>query len=301
MNGATVSRRAFGRFLRQIREQAGKTALAAGLEIEVSRQTLLRMEDGLATKIATSQLRDLLAYYDAPEEIRVQALSLWDEVREQAKSAQQQGNSKGFWRPYSDQYEAHFPHYLRLETSARRITVHQMILVPGLLQTADYRRGVIRIDEPDLSAVDLERRIELTARRQARIDEDRFQLDVILSEAVLCYRPAGPSAMSAQLSWLAEVGNRSNVSIRVVTFEVGAHRGLTAQSFTMLEFPKLQNGFVDPPVVYVEGAHGLGGVYHEREDVVRKYGRTIVALREVALTEQKTRDLVMRYAKEYAA
>ncbi|MFE3060689.1 helix-turn-helix domain-containing protein [Nocardia sp. NPDC059239] len=301
MNGATVSRRAFGRFLRQIREGAGKTALAAGLEIEVSRQTLLRMEDGLATKIATSQLRDLLAFYGATEEIRAEALSLWDEVREQAKAAQLQGNSKGFWRPYADQYEAHFPHYLRLETSARRITAHQMILVPGLLQTSDYRRGVIRIDGPDLSAVDLERRIELTARRQARIDQDEFQLNVLLSEAVLRHRPAGAPAMSAQLSWLAEVGQRPNISIRVVTFESGAHRGLTAQSFTMLEFPKLQNGFVDPPVVYVEGAHGLGGVYHERDDVVRNYDRTILALREVALTEHETRDLVMRYAKEYAA
>ncbi|AYF77310.1 XRE family transcriptional regulator [Nocardia yunnanensis] len=301
MNGATVSRRALGRFLRQIREEAGKTALAAGLEIEVSRQTLLRMEDGLATKIATSQLRDLLEYYGASEEIRAQALSLWDEVREQAKSAQQQGKAKGFWRPYADQYEAHFPHYLRLETTAHRITVHQTMLVPGLLQTSDYRRGVIRIDGPDLSAVDLERRIELTTRRQARLEEQGFQLDCLLSEAVLRHRPASAPAMAAQLSWLAEVGHRPNIRIRVVPFDAGAHRGLTAQSFTMLEFPKLQNGFVDPPVVYVEGAHGVGGVYHERDDVVRLYGRTILALTEVALTEQETRDLVTQYAKEYAA
>lgn len=300
MNGATVSRRAFGRFLRQIREGAGKTALAAGLEIEVSRQTLLRMEDGLSTKIATSQLRDLLAFYGATKEIQTQALSLWDEVREQAKAAQLQGNSKGFWRPYADQYEAHFPHYLRLETSARRITTHQMILVPGLLQTPDYRKGVIRIDGPTLSAVDLERRLELTAQRQVRIDEEGFELKALLSEAVLNHRPASRSAMSAQLSWLAEVGQRPNVSIRVIRFDSGAHLGLTAQSFTMLEFPKLTNGFVDPSVVYVEGAQGVG-VYHEREDVVGKYETTISGLSEVALSEQETRDLVMQYAKECAA
>ncbi|MGW4534561.1 helix-turn-helix domain-containing protein [Nocardia sp. NPDC004340] len=300
MNGATVSRRAFGKFLRQIRERAGKTALAAGLEIEVSRQTLLRMEDGLATKIATSQFKDLLTFYGASEEIREQALSLWEEVREQAKAAQLQGNSKGFWRPYADQYNAHFPHYLRLETSARRITTHQMILVPGLLQTADYRKGVIRIDNPDLSAVDLERRIELTAQRQARIDEDGFRFEALLSEAVLCHRPASPAAMATQLNWLAEVGQRPNVSIRVVRFASGAHRGLTAQSFTKLEFSKLENGFVDPPVVYAEGTQGVG-IYHEQEEVVATYGRTISDLCEVALTEDETRDLVTRLAKEHAA
>ncbi|WP_405491905.1 helix-turn-helix domain-containing protein [Nocardia sp. NBC_00511] len=300
MSGATISRRAFGRFLRQIREGAGKTALAAGLEIEVSRQTLLRMEDGLSTKIATSQFRDLLAFYGVADATREEALSLWDEVKEQAKAAQLQGNSRGFWRPYADQYEAHFPHYLRLETSARIVTTHQMILVPGLLQTSDYRKGVIHIDGPAVSAVDLERRIELTAQRQARIDEEGFLLKVLLSEAVLNHRPADGAAMSAQLRWLAEVGQRPNVSIRVIRFDSGVHRGLTAQSFTMLEFPKLANGFVDPSVVYVEGAQGVG-IYHERDDVVGKFETTISALCEVALTERETRDLVTQYAKEYAA
>lgn len=300
MTGSTISRRAFGKFLRQIREDAGKTALAAGLHIEVSKATLLRLEDGIPTKIATSQLKDLLAFYEATTAVRADALTLWEEVREQSKAQQQQGNSKGFWRPYADQYEAHFPHYLRLESAADRVTTHQLVMVPGLLQTPDYRRSVIRIDEPDLSAVDLERRIELTARRQARLDQPNFQLTVLLSEAVLRHQPAPPEVMAAQLSWLATSGERENFSIRVVPFRVGPHQGLTVQSFTLLEFPPLDRGLVEPPVVYVEGASNTA-VYHERADVVDRYRTTISALTAVALSEQASRDLVLQCAKEYAA
>ncbi|MEV6068993.1 helix-turn-helix transcriptional regulator [Nocardia sp. NPDC052001] len=300
MTGSTISRRAFGKFLRQIREDAGKTALAAGLHIEVSKATLLRLEDGIPTKIATSQLKDLLAFYEATIVVRADALTLWEEVREQSKAQQQQGNSKGFWRPYADQYEAHFPHYLRLESAADRVTTHQLVMVPGLLQTPDYRRSVIRIDEPDLSAVDLERRIELTARRQARLDQPNSQLAVLLSEAVLRHQPATPEVMAAQLSWLATSGERENISIRIVPFRVGPHQGLTVQSFTLLEFPPLDRGLVEPPVVYVEGASN-SAVYHERADVVDRYRTTISALTAVALSEQASRDLVLQCAKEYAA
>ncbi|MFB7724674.1 DUF5753 domain-containing protein [Nocardia sp. NPDC056100] len=221
-------------------------------------------------------------------------------MREQFKAQQQQGNSKGFWRPYADQYEAHFPHYLRLESAADRVTTHQLVMVPGLLQTPDYRRSVIRIDEPELSAVDLERRIELTTRRQARLDQPNFQLTVLLSEAVLRHQPAPPEVMAAQLSWLATSGERENFSIRVVPFRVGPHQGLTVQSFTLLEFPPLDRGLVEPPVVYVEGASNTA-VYHERADVVDRYRTTISALTAVALSEQASRDLVLQCAKEYAA
>ncbi|MEV6770098.1 DUF5753 domain-containing protein [Nocardia sp. NPDC051030] len=300
MAGSTVSRRAFGKFLRQIRLDAAKAALAAGLRIEVSKQTLLRLEDGIPTKIATSQLRDLLAFYGVSPQVEAEALSLWEEVREQAKAQQQQGNSKGFWRPYSDQYEAHFPHYLRLESAADRATTHQLVLVPGLLQTADYRRGVIRTEEPDISAVDLERRIELTARRQARLDDPRFRLDVLLSEAVLRHQPAAPAAMANQLRSLAEMGEHDNVSVRAIPFAVGPHPGLTTRSFTLLEFPRLDSGLVEPSVVYVEGGNSVG-VYHERGDIVDKYGRTISALAAVALTEEGTRDLLLHCAKEFGA
>lgn len=299
MAGSTVSRRAFGNFLRQMREGAKKTALAAGLHAETSRMTIVRLEDGLLTKITTMQLESLLTFYQADQASRAEALNLWREVREQAKADKLQGNSKGFWQPYADQLPSHFPHYLRLEAAADRMTTHQLVLVHGLLQTADYRRAVAKLDAPDLSIVDTERRIELMERRQIRLDNPAFQLEVFLSEAVLRHRPARPAVMAAQLRWLAEVGERENVGIRVIPFGIGPHRGLVMQSFTLLEFDSLQSRLTEPPVVYLEGA--VGALYHERTDVIDRYRAAIAALQTVALTEDDTRTMVLEVAKEYAA
>ncbi|NNH71457.1 helix-turn-helix domain-containing protein [Nocardia uniformis] len=300
MAGTTVSRRAFGKYLLDLREQAGKSPLAAALRVEVSRMTIRRLEDGELTKLTTPQLESLLDFYAVDAASRKEALELWSEVREQAKVAKLQGNSKGYWREYADQYASHFPHLLRLETSANEITTHQLVLVPGLLQTADYRRAIARIDDPAMSLVNQERRVELTTRRQAKLDEDGFSMQALISEAVLRHQPGGPVVMSAQLQWLAEVSERDNISIRVIPFEVGSHRGLTLLSFTLLAFPRRQRGPVEPPVVYLERALG-GGDYNDRDDVVQRYRAAISDLQSVALSEGDTRNMVARLAKEYAA
>lgn len=295
---STVTRRAFGNFLREIREAAGKSLLAAGLATEVSKHTIARLEDGIQTRLVTAQIEQLLDLYQVTPATRKEALELWSEVREQAKTARLQGNSKGFWQAYADQFASHFPHYLRLEAAANHVTTHQLVLVHGLLQTPDYRRAIVRIDNPELSKVDIERRVELTERRQDRLGADRFRLDAFISEAALHHPLGGTAVMAEQLRWLAELADRPNIGIRVVPFGP-THRGLTIGSFTLLEFSQLTSGLIEPPVVYMEGA--FGALYHEQQDIVAQYREAISTLRAVALSEGDTRDLVLKVAKEYAA
>lgn len=295
---STISRRAFGKLLRDVRVEAAKSALAAGLEIETSKQTLLRLEDGVPTKIATPQLEKLLDFYEAAPTVREEVLSRWSEIREEDKTAKAQGNSKGFWRAYSDQVAPNFPKFLRLEGAASEIIAHQTVIVPGLLQTPDYRRAIMRISEPELSLVDLERRIELNEHRQARLHETDFHLEAFLSEAVLRNRAGDLAVMSAQLRWLAEASGRQNIDIHVIPFSSGPHLGLIMQTFTLLRFPTGVSGMTLPPFVYAEGA--IGSVFHEQDDEVGLYERAIEAMRAVALTEEGTRDLVLRVAEEYA-
>lgn len=122
---------------------------------------------------------------------------------------------------------------------------------------------------------------------------------MILSEAVLRHRPGTPAVMAAQMHWLAEAGSRDNISVRVLPFDAGPHQGLAIQSFHMLEFPRLEGGLVEPTVVYLEGA--VGALYHEQAEVVARYQAAITALQAVALSEDDTRDMVLRVAKEHAA
>lgn len=300
MAGSTLPRRALGRTLRRHRIRAGRSQLAAGLAVEISPQSVGRLEDGQKIKFSTSQLRDLLGFYEVlSEEERSEVLGLWDEVRQQDQAAKMAGATKGWWRSYSDQYDAHFDHYLSLEAAANRLVSHQTTLLPGLLQTSEYRRAMIRTAWPNLSAVDVERRLELAVRRQQRLADEGFEMEFLISEAVLRHQPGGPQVLIEQLDRLLEADRRPNVSIRVVPYSAGAHSGLVVQSFTLLEFPPLASRLVEPPVVYVEGYEGA--LYLEQPEVIERHRQAVSNLREVALNSDRTWDLVRRIAKEYAA
>ncbi|MFD6354200.1 helix-turn-helix domain-containing protein [Nocardia tengchongensis] len=301
MAGSTLPRRAFGRTLRNHRIRAGKGQSAAGLHIETSPQSVSRMEDGRKIKISTAQIRDLLDFYGIPNPSteRDEVLGLWEEVKQHDLIAKSQGTTKGWWRSYSDQLDAHFDHYLDLEAAANRLTSHQLSLIPGLLQTAGYRRALIEAAELGLSAVNIERRLEFAARRQTRLDAHDFWLDVLLSEAVLRHHPGGPAVMAEQLRRLVEESDRANISLRVIPFSATVNSGLVFQSFALLEFPPLAGRLVEPPVVYVEGYEGA--LYLEQSDVIVRHRRAIASLERVALTETASRDLVCRIAKEYTA
>ncbi|MCU1645884.1 MAG: hypothetical protein JWN03_6159 [Nocardia sp.] len=300
MAGLTFSRLDFGNFMQGLRKRAPHTVLSrAASHLEVTRFVLMRVEEGSPTKLTTPQLESLLDFYEATPVDRAEALRLWAEIREQDKTAKAQGNSKGFWKAYTDQVAPNFPKFLRLEGAADHIIAHQPVIVPGLFQIPDYRRAIVRIGEPELSVVDLERRLELTAHRQARIEDAGFRLEVFLSEAVLRNRAGSASVMATQLRWLAEVGDRENVSVQVIPFSSGPHPGMTMHTFTMLRFPKGASGMLLPPVVYAEGA--IGSTFHEHEEEIGQYRQAIDGLRTVALTEGATRDLVAQVAKEYAS
>ncbi|MGV9411836.1 helix-turn-helix domain-containing protein [Nocardia sp. NPDC003693] len=299
MASSTVPRRALGRFFRTLRERAEKSLLAAGLNVDTSPQTIMRMEEGRPTKLSTPQIRLLLDFYGADNSERDEALALWDEVKRLAKDARQQGVHKGWWQSYADQYHQWFDHYLKLEASAKRMTSHQLVLMPGIVQTPEYRRALIRASQPGLSAVDTERRLELAARRQSRVTEGELRLDCLLSESVLRHRPGGARVMSEQLQWLAALSEKRNVSIRVVPHDVGMHPGLRIQSFTLLDFPPTIGGLTEPPVIYIEGVEGA--LYLERDDVIGRFRQAIKGIRQVALSDEGTRQLVLKIAKEYAA
>ncbi|WP_063712714.1 helix-turn-helix domain-containing protein [Nocardia concava] len=300
MAGSTLPRRALGRSLRNFRLRAGKGQFVAARVAEMSPQSISRMEDGQRVKISTAQIRDLLEFYGVanPSSERDELLGLWEEVKQQDLVSKALGNTKGWWRSYSDQFKPHFDHYLNLETAANHLTTHQLVMVHGLLQTSEYRRSLTEATHPDLSAVDMERRLELAARRQERLADKEFRFDALLSEAALRHGLGGPATMRDQLLHLADIGHRENVSIRVVPFAAGTHAGFAVQSFTLLEFPPFANHLIEPPVVYVEGS--VGALYLDQTDVIDRFRRAITDLRRVALSEDDTRDLLSATAKEYA-
>lgn len=296
MAGSTLPRRALGRLLRELRKNAKKSQLAAGLSIDMSPPSINRLEAGQPVKISKPQFHALLDLYQADAAAREQVLALVEE----AKSAKGDP-SGGWWRAYSDVVGSHFDHYMGLEEVCTRFTAFQLTLLPGLLQIPAYRRSMIVTNDPDMSGVDIERRLELATRRQARIKEgDAFEMDVLLSESVLRHQVGGPTVMAEQLDHLAEVGQLPNVSIRVVPHTVGSYLGLVAQSFILLEFPPLRDrGLVEPPVIFIE--EWEGALFLEDAKAIQRHREAVNDIRRVALNADDSRQLFVDFAKEYAA
>ncbi|WP_324195398.1 helix-turn-helix domain-containing protein [Nocardia terpenica] len=294
MAGSSVPRRALGRVLHDLRTKAGKSQLSSGLVIDVSPQTIGRMEDGQSVKMSTPQMKELLAFYGATATSRKTVLALLREVK-----ASKGDPSGGWWRAYADEIATDFDYYLELEKAACRLRAWRLSIVPGLVQTAAYRRAIGRIEIPSLAPEQIEKRIEWAAQRQTRIGDPNFDIDMLLSEGLLLDRIGDPAVMVEQLHHLADISELPNVSVRVVPFETESHLGSLAGSFSILEFPPLQPSKLNaPPVVYVEGF--TGALYQEGGTEVDRYRQALQKIGGVALDQSASRSRILAVAKEYA-
>ncbi|MEV6768720.1 helix-turn-helix transcriptional regulator [Nocardia sp. NPDC051030] len=293
-SGSTLARRALGREMRRMREVSEISQAAAARVAEVSPQTIGRMEEGRATQVSGLHLNALCNAYGATDAERGTVLGLHQEV----KQAKELGG--GWWKGFADATPEGFDHYLGLEQDARRIITWQTTLVPGLLQTPEYRRAMFWVDDPTRSTDDVERLIEMASYRQNRLREPGFTIDVLLSEAVLRAQVGGRPVMADQLRHLADCAALPNVSIGVVPFDASSHLGSFVGSFVLLEFPPLpESKLIELPVVYVEGY--VGDLYLERDHEVRQYRDALTEIRRVALDKTDTRRLIVAVAKEYGA
>jgi transcriptional regulator with XRE-family HTH domain len=274
----TVRRRRLGAELRRLREEAGLTIERVAATLECSESKVSRIETGQVGAMPRD-VRDMLDLYGVVPEQR-------DALIQIARDARQ----KGWWHAYTDVPVV--PGYIGLEVSASAIDTFGALLVPGLLQTADYARTVLLTLRPDLPAEQIERRVELRMARQSILaGEHPPTLRAVLDEAVLRRPVGGRAAIRRQLHHLAETGARPNVRLQVVPFGAGAHPGMDG-AFTVFRFPKP----TDPEVVHLE--HTTGDLYLETAEETARYAAAFDELSAAALEPDESASLVAASARK---
>jgi DNA-binding XRE family transcriptional regulator len=290
-NGSTLPRRALGRQLRKLRERAGLTQSAAARVAEVSPQSYGRIEDGRQTKVTDLGLNALANAYEATDEERRLLLDLAREIREASASG------SGWWRAYADAIAAGFDHYLALEEAASWVTTWQTTVIPGLLQTRDYRQAITWATNPDQSPEEVNRTLVFAARRRELLERTDFRFEALLSEAVLRYNVGSSTVMTEQVKHLLERSDAPGVEIRLVRNSETRPVGLISRSFHLFSFPPLPTSKLqEPPVAFMEGFTGY--LYVERDIEVTKFSREAERIRHVALSASASRDLMLRISKE---
>ena len=274
----TVRRKRLGIELRRLREQAELTCEDVGQRLECSGTRISRMETGRIS-VRPGDVRELLEVYGVSG---AEADSLVQLAREARR--------KGWWHTYGRVLPTWFEAYIGLESEAVRLRDFQSLVMPGLLQTEDYARAVLRAAPQAGSSTEIDRQVALRMKRQQILSQDvPPDIWVVLSESVLRVHVGGPAIMRAQLRQLADVAERPNITLQVLSFATVAHVH-PVSPFTMLEFADS----ADPAVVYLE--HLTGSLFLENEDEVRRYRVIFDHLRAESLSTGQSADLIAQVA-----
>jgi transcriptional regulator with XRE-family HTH domain len=140
-----------------------------------------------------------------------------------------------------------FGPFVEHEEKASKIYNWDNRLVPGLLQTEEYARAVIRAGRPREAPDVIERDVAARIDRQAILDRETPPLLwCVLDEAVLRRPVGGAATMREQLKRLIKAADSTNVVLQVLPFAVTEHPGADG-SLTIIESAS------GPPIAYAEG------------------------------------------------
>jgi transcriptional regulator with XRE-family HTH domain len=185
-------------------------------------------------------------------------------------------------------YREAFPDWSRkfMEYSERAVAVREYAahVVPGLLQTEDYARAVLRVGRSLGSKEQLEERVALRMGRQERlVASDPPELWVVLDEAVLRRPVGGQAVMREQLARLLRTTADPHITVQALPFDQGEH-DVMGGSLTVLTMPD------GSEIAYTEGAHY--GQLIEDPDEVRSFALTYDRLRAAALPPLMSLDMI---------
>lgn len=201
-------------------------------------------------------------------------------------------NSPGWWHKYGDVLPDWFQVYVGLEEAAVLIRLYEVQFVPGLLQTADYARAVVRLGQPGASAEEIERRVSLRMSRQELLSKpDAPRLWAVVDEAALRRPIGGKEVMRAQLERLIEVTKEPNITLQVVPFSSGGHAA-EGGAFTILRFPEVDL----PDVVYVEQL--TSSLYLDKRDDVERYTEVMERLSVESESPEHTTEILSGMLEE---
>jgi transcriptional regulator with XRE-family HTH domain len=252
--GPTVRRMLVGARLRRLRTELGLTREEAAQAIRASEWKIHRLENG-QVGFKDRDIIDLLARYEVTDPAEVaDFLTLAREA-----------NTPGWWQHYGDVLPSWFRTYVDLEQAAILIRTYEGQFVPGLLQTDDYMRAVVRGAHLEESGEEVGRRVRLRMARQILLTrQDPPRLWAVVDEAALRRPVGGSEVMRGQLERLIEATKLPNVTLQILPFASGAHPAMVG-SFSVLRFPDEEL----PDIVYLE--HLTSALYLNKPDEVDQY------------------------------
>jgi transcriptional regulator with XRE-family HTH domain len=200
------------------------------------------------------------------------------------------GRLLGLARRWDGPHPQWFRDWVQAEHEAASLRWWEPMLVPGLLQTADYARALFRAWQ-SISDDELEELVSARIERQSILDRLRPpELWVVIDEVVLHRCVGSRKIMHDQLLHLADASCRPSITVQIVPADVGAHAGLLG-AFIVAGF-----GESAPSIVYLETA--VEGQTLEKSALVNRAASAFDRIRSEALPSSASRELIGKVAEE---
>ncbi len=263
--------------LRTLREHAGLSGAEVAKRMGMSPSKISRIETG-NSGLQIEDVAALLGLYQVPAAKRDELLDLVRRSEERGLWTRQPGLPQ-LWRSLID-----------FEAKATRVQNYEALVVPGLLQTAEYARAIIQGIAPTITEAELDNLVAARMARQAVLTRARApQFFAVVDEGAM-RRPIGePGVMHRQLHHLLGAAEQPHVTLRVVPLAAGAHAGLRGP-FVILEFAE------EPALVHVENQST--GLFLEEEADLAAYRLALGNILHAALAPAATAELIAQIATE---
>ncbi len=273
----TIGGRQLARELRHLRERKGMTGEQAAGTIGWEQSKISRMETA-KMRITTGEVMELCEAYGIEGDERARLIKL-------ARGARQ----RDWWHEYGSFVKKGFIDYLAFEAEAQTSMGYEAQVIPGILQTEDYTRAILRGAQARRPE-EIDRGTELRLARQKRITarEDPLNVWTVIDEAVLHRVVDSPAVMKAQLEHLLYLNELATVSIQVLPYATGIHAAIDGP-FVLLAFENY------PDLLYIE--HLMGCVYLEKPSETDRGRMVFDHLRSAALNTGDSARLISEKIK----
>ncbi len=276
----TVRQRRLARTLKELRGAARLTLAQSAQHLACAESKISRIE-AAQSGIRLVDLRLLLDLYGVPD----------PEVRTRLEALSREGRLRGWWDRYSDALSPIYADYIALEADASDVYSIQTFLVPGLLQTEDYTRAVVRAQIQDATPEQVETLTKVRQERRSVLNRATpLRMWVVISESALKHRIGGRAVMREQLDFLCAAAEQPNINIQVLPETSDVHAALFGP-VSILSFPES----TETDVVYVDSL--LSTLYIEEPEEVFKYSDLFRRALAESLPRTESVALIERIAK----
>jgi transcriptional regulator with XRE-family HTH domain len=166
---------------------------------------------------------------------------------------------------------------IQFESMAASFAEWSPLVIPGMAQTGDYARAIMR--DGGVSTGEINARVAVRlSRRDVLTRQEPIHFHALVGAEALRQVIGGVDIMAAQLRYLLEFSKIETVTLQLVPTGHGWHPGL-AGPFELLRFP------TGRPIVHFEHFRSSLFLYEDESDL-QAYGGVVTTMSELAMSPE---------------